>query len=227
MAMFRQFSLGLAVFLILAIVIGLALVYFYVRVDHTFLVNVIAKRCTDLILNSNFFFVVSLLFAILLLSCARSLLGMILGLGPGHSRLLTIDGEGGQISVALDAVEEFLRRKGSAVSGVKDLQVNAEVSGGLLLVHTRLVLILARDIPSFSREFQGLLRNEVTKTLGFQNVKEVRVIIQKMVTEETAPGPVPAPEGTAEPALPAVSTPAEREDAFWADRSADERGEER
>jgi len=176
----------------LAIIVGLGYVYF---VNGLFLVNA-AKQSTDLIFNYPFSWVVLLLIVVVLVNCLLSVLAVMFGISPTYVRHLTIDGEGGRIAVALDAVEEYLQRKASMVSGVKDLQIHAEVSAGSLVVHSRLTLILERDIPTFSREFQGLLSREISSTLGFQNIQEIRVIINKMVSGE---GAIPAKEPT-EPA---------------------------
>jgi len=178
---YRRLSLIVAFLLLLGAAVGLAYVYF---AEEPLLLNA-ARWTTDWLLNSSFSWVIVLILVLILVNVAFSVLAAAFEFTPGFSRQLTIEGEGGQISVALDAVEEFLRRKGCEVSGVQELQVNAEVCSGLLAVYCRLSLILDRDIPSFGKEFQGLLRNEITRTLGVQNIKEVRVIIHKMVTDDS------------------------------------------
>ncbi len=203
MTAFRRISLGVAALLMLAIIVGLGYVYF---VDQTFLVNA-AKRCTDLMFNYPFSWVVLLLIVIVLVNCLLSVLAVMLGIAPTYVRHLMIEGESGRIAVALDAVEEYLQRKGSMVTGVKDLQIHSEVSAGSLIVHSRLVLILEKDIPTFSREFQGLLRREITATLGFQNIQEIRVIIHKMVSDGTAAQPATAAEEEKPEAEPAEEEP--------------------
>jgi len=178
---YRRLSLIIAFLILLGAAVGLAYVYF---AGEPLLMNA-ARWITDWLLNSNFSWVIVLILVLLLVNLAFSALAAAFEFTPGFSRHLTIEGEGGQISVALDAVEEFLRRKGCEVSGVQELQVNAEVCSGLLAVYCRLSLILDRDIPTFAKEFQGLLRNEITRTLGAQDIKEIRVIIHKMVTDDS------------------------------------------
>ncbi|MFH1740784.1 MAG: alkaline shock response membrane anchor protein AmaP [bacterium] len=186
MTFFRRISLIVAFLLMVGIAVGLG--YARLSGDKAFLPNA-AQQAANLIYDHTFSWVLLLVVVLLLVNFAISVLAVAFEISPSFSRHLTIDGESGQISVALDAVEDFLRRKGSLVSGVKDLHIQSEVSKGMLRVYCRLSLILDRDIPTFSREFQGLLRTEITKTLGVQNIKEIRVIIHRMVTEELTARP--------------------------------------
>ena len=60
--------------------------------------------------------------------------------------------------------------------------------GGLVL-STKVVLELQRNVPEFSREFQEKLRRELTETLGLGKIKEIRVMIHKIFPRNAAKEP--------------------------------------
>lgn len=120
------------------------------------------------------------------LGCSLSLLSILLGIEPGASPLIVLNSEAGTVGVSIDAVEEFVKRKGEAVRGVRNLQVHANVEDTGLVIHNRIVLELQRNIPEFIHEFQSLIHRELTVTLGLQNVKEVKVLIHKIFPKDAS-----------------------------------------
>ncbi len=124
------------------------------------------------------------------LGCALSLFALLLGMEPGVRRQVVLEGEGGKIGVALDAVEDFIKRKCSSIPGIRDLQVRAEDENGELNIRTKLILELHRNVPEFTKEFQGKIYRELNETLGLQNIKEVQVMIHKIFPRESSKEPV-------------------------------------
>ncbi len=129
-------------------------------------------------------------FGFITLGCSLSLFALLLGLEPGTKRQVVFENEGGSVGVALDAVEDFIKRKCSNITGVRDLQVRAEEENGELRLQTKVVLELQRNVPDFSREFQQRIHRELEETLGFQNIKEVKVLIHKIFPREAPKEPV-------------------------------------
>lgn len=120
------------------------------------------------------------------LGCSLSLLSILLGLEPGANPHIILESEAGAVGVSVDAVEEFVKRKGETVRGVRDLQVRAEIEEGGLVIRNRIVLELQRNIPEFIHEFQSLIHRELTFTLGLQNIKEVKVLIHKIFPKDSS-----------------------------------------
>ena len=103
---------------------------------------------------------------------------------------MIVENEAGSIGVSLDAVEDFINRKGRQVKGVRDLYVRANVEDGRLSLHTKVILELHENVPEFSEQFQKKIYHELTETLGLKNIKEVRVLIHKIFPKETANDPL-------------------------------------
>lgn len=118
------------------------------------------------------------------LGCSLSLASLLLGIEPAARRQIFLKNETGSIGVSLDAIEEFIKRRGETVRGVRDLSVKAEIQDGGLVIRNRVVLELQRNVPEFTNEFQGVVHRELTDTLGLNNVKEVRVLIHKIFPRE-------------------------------------------
>lgn len=123
------------------------------------------------------------------LGCSLALLSILLGLEPDSSQHIVLESETGTVGVSIDAIEEFVKRKGEAVRGVRDLQVHAEIEDEGLVVRNRIVLELQRNIPEFIHEFQSLIHHELTVTLGMQNIKEVKVLIHKLFPKDASKEP--------------------------------------
>ncbi|RJP26754.1 MAG: alkaline shock response membrane anchor protein AmaP [Candidatus Omnitrophota bacterium] len=124
------------------------------------------------------------------LGCSLSLFALLIGLEPRARRQVVLENENGKVGVALDAVEDFIKRKCSAIPGIRDLQIRAEEVDGELLVRTKVVLELQRSVPDFTREFQGKIHRELEETLGLKNIKEVEVHIHKLFPRESSKEPV-------------------------------------
>jgi uncharacterized alkaline shock family protein YloU len=123
------------------------------------------------------------------LGCSLSLLTLLIGLEPGSSTHVILESETGSVGVSIDAIEEFVKRKGETVRGVRDLQVHAEIEEDGLVVRNRIVLELQRNIPEFIHEFQTIVNHELTVTLGIQNIKEVKVLIHKLFPRDASKEP--------------------------------------
>ncbi|MBI1390543.1 MAG: alkaline shock response membrane anchor protein AmaP [bacterium] len=132
------------------------------------------------------------------LALAMYLLLYALGFEPRLRQHLILSKEDGPIGISLDAVEDFIKRKGRNEPGVRELQVHAEVIDGMLDIDLKMVLELHRNIPDFMREFQQKLNRELKETLGLSNLREVNILIHKILPKENANEPillVPPPAG--------------------------------
>lgn len=128
-------------------------------------------------------------FGLIGLGCSLSLLSLLLGLEPGTQPHVIMESETGTVGVSVDAIEEFVKRKGEAVRGVRDLQVHVDIENEGMVVRNRIVLELQRNIPEFIQEFQSMIHRELTVTLGMQNIKEVKVLIHKIFPKDASKEP--------------------------------------
>jgi len=129
-------------------------------------------------------------FALLSLGCSLSLLALIFGFEPRMRKHIVLEDESGAIGVSLDAIEDFIKRKAININGVRDLHVRAEAVDGELVLKTKVVLELQRNVPEFTKMFQEKIHRELVDTLGLQNVKEVQVLIQKILPREQKSEPI-------------------------------------
>ena len=118
------------------------------------------------------------------LGCGLSLLAAFLGLDPNVRPHIILEQEGGAVGVSLDAIEEFIKRKGQSIDGVRELAIKSELTPEGLAIQTRLTLELQKNVPEFIQAFQGRIYHELTETLGVKEIKEVQVLIHKIVPKD-------------------------------------------
>jgi uncharacterized alkaline shock family protein YloU len=142
------------------------------------------------------------------LGCGLSLLSQFVGLDPADRPHIMLNQEGGVVGVSLDAVEEYIKRKALMVDGVRDVAVRAQMTDEGISLLTRVTLELQRNIPDFIHSFQNRIQYELTETLGLQKVKEIQILIHKILPKESGEGRLlgpPSPVLLKEPE-PAAST---------------------
>lgn len=110
---------------------------------------------------------------------------LILGFEPERQRQVVLKNDAGSIGVSLNAIEEFLRRRCKAISGVRDLSVKTKAVDDSIIVETKLVLELQKNVPEFIRAFQERIRSDLEHIMGLDNVKEVRVLIRKIFPRDS------------------------------------------
>lgn len=122
------------------------------------------------------------------LGCGLSLLALFMGLDPADRPHILLDQEGGVVGVSLDAVEEYIKRKGQTVEGVRDITVRAQMSDEGIILLTRVTLELQRNVPEFIQAFQNKIHYELTETVGLKKVKEIQILIHKILPKEGSEG---------------------------------------
>lgn len=126
------------------------------------------------------------LFSVIASLTSIFLLLTILGVEPNPPRHVTIANESGAVGVSLSAIEEFIKRKGKSVPGIRDLTVKADELNGSLILKTKVVLELQKNIPDFTKAFHDKLRYELEHSLGIQNINDVNVHIKKIYPKESS-----------------------------------------
>ncbi len=117
--------------------------------------------------------------------CTFSLFSQLIGASPALRQYIMFDNKTGSVSVSLDAIEDFIRRKGMAVPEVREIDARVETNDKSLSVHAGLELQLIRNIPEFTKSFQEMLRRELDETLGLKHIKEIKILIKKIGTTES------------------------------------------
>ncbi|MBD3267649.1 alkaline shock response membrane anchor protein AmaP, partial [bacterium] len=122
--------------------------------------------------------------ALISLGCSYYLLLSSLNLDTKTPRFVIQKNETGSIGISLEAVEQFISRTAKNIQGVKDIAVRTDDLEDGLYIQLKLILDLERKVPDFINEFQLTLHRELEETLGLKNVKEVEVLIDKVIPNE-------------------------------------------
>ncbi|MBZ0256658.1 alkaline shock response membrane anchor protein AmaP [bacterium] len=141
-------------------------------------------------LNYGWGVALGLFFSFSFLALGIYLFSAAIGFEPRLRQHIILSQEAGPIGISVDAIEDFIKRKGRAIDGIREMQVQAEMVDGSLEVNLKLVLELNKNIPDFMREFQQRLNRDLTETLGLTNVKDVNILIHKIIPRESSNDPI-------------------------------------
>lgn len=141
-------------------------------------------------LNYGWGVALGLFFSFSFLALGIYLFSAAIGFEPRLRQHIILSQEAGPIGISVDAIEDFIKRKGRAIDGIREMQVQAELVDGSLEVNLKLVLELNKNIPDFMREFQQRLYRDLTETLGLTNVKDVNILIHKIIPRESSNDPI-------------------------------------
>ena len=128
-------------------------------------------------------------FGFISIGCAFSLLLSSINLDAEPKTIVVQESESGNISISQSAIEQFIARTAKNMHAVHDISIRIEEIGNQLSVHIKLILTLERKIPEFVKDFQETLHRELTETLGLNNLRDIQVIIQKVIPQETLASP--------------------------------------
>ena len=95
----------------------------------------------------------------------------------------------GQVSISLSAIEEFIRRIGSALPEVKDLKSDCIATKRGINISTKIIFWSDANIPEATEKIQGLIRTRVQEMLGIDEPIIVKIHVTKIVSREEAKQP--------------------------------------
>ncbi len=127
-----------------------------------------------------------LLFGMITLVCSLALAAIVFDYEPFPTRRMIIENDAGSVGVSLNAIEEFIKRKGKNVTGVRDIQVRASENENGLHLQTKLIVELQKNMPEFIEQFQKKIGYELETTLGIHNIEKVEVLIQKIFPRDAS-----------------------------------------
>ena len=90
----------------------------------------------------------------------------------------------GEVTVALTAVEDLIRRLSSVLPEVKELRPNVIARKGALVVDLRVTLRTGTNIPDLTNRLQEMIRSEIERVLGLEQEPVINVHIAKIVSAE-------------------------------------------
>ncbi len=90
----------------------------------------------------------------------------------------------GDVRIALDAVENLVRKVARGIKGVRDIKGTVTRTQGGLVVELRAVISPEVSIPDVSEEMQSAVKSYVRRVVGVE-VAEVRLHVENISNEST------------------------------------------
>lgn len=120
-----------------------------------------------------------------LLLIAISLLVVQLALGKIYrEKTIAFDNPDGQVTVALAAIENFMKGLVRQIPQLKELKPNIVASKKGIVVNARVTLYSDTNIPNVTETIQSIVKSRVQDMLGIEDPITIRVHIAKIIHKE-------------------------------------------
>lgn len=87
----------------------------------------------------------------------------------------------GEVTVALEAIEDFIKKVGSELSGVKEIKPYAKATRSGILITIRATLWADTHIPEATEELQTIIRGHIHDLLGVEESLTIHVHVGKVI----------------------------------------------
>lgn len=101
-----------------------------------------------------------------------------------REKTIAFTNPGGQVTVSLAAIEDFIRRLISQVPEIKELKPNVVASKRGIEVTNRVILFSDTNIPQVTERIQALIKKRVQEMLGIEDTINVLVHVSKIIQKE-------------------------------------------
>jgi len=90
----------------------------------------------------------------------------------------------GEVTIALSAVEDLIRRLAGIIPEIKELRPNVVATKKGILVDIRVVLKAAANIPEITSRLQEIARSKIQEVLGIEEQIVIRIHVTKIISLE-------------------------------------------
>lgn len=87
----------------------------------------------------------------------------------------------GEVTVALEAIEEFIRKLGNDLSGVKEIKPYVKATRAGIFITLRATLWADTHIPEVTETLQGVIRGHIHEILGVEEPITIHVHVGKLI----------------------------------------------
>ena len=101
-----------------------------------------------------------------------------------RQRTIAFTNPDGQVTISLNAIEDFIRRTARHVSEVRDIKSDVLATKKGIEVTSRITLWSESHIPEVTEKIQSLIKTRVQEMLGIEDPVWVRVHVAKIVAPE-------------------------------------------
>jgi uncharacterized alkaline shock family protein YloU len=172
--------LGIIFYATVLIIIGLSLVIFALnRLEPQVINDTLIYLQNDL--TSRLIVGLSGLLLILLsFSFAQLLLGRL-----QREKTIAFTTSSGQVTIALSAVEDLIRRLTGIIPEIKDLRPDVRATKkGSIIVDIRVVLRSEANIPELTARLQEITRSKIQEVLGIEEQIVIKIHVAKIISIE-------------------------------------------
>ncbi|MFC1514335.1 alkaline shock response membrane anchor protein AmaP [Candidatus Omnitrophota bacterium] len=127
--------------------------------------------------------ITGLLGLLVILVCIRTIQTLIIK--TQREKTIAFEGNYGQVSISLAAVEDMIKKLLLDFKELKDVKPQVTASKKGLQVVLRVVLTSYTSIPEFTAKVQEVVRSKLQNMLGLEEEMSVRVEIKKILCPET------------------------------------------
>lgn len=90
----------------------------------------------------------------------------------------------GEVTIALTAVEDLIKRISSVIPGIKELRPDVVASKKGIIVDLRVILRSEANIPELTQRLQEMCRSKIQEVLGIEEPIIVKIHVLKIVAGE-------------------------------------------
>ena len=106
-----------------------------------------------------------------------------------RQRTIAFNNPDGQVTIALGAIEDFIRKAARQVTEIKDLKSDVLATKKGIEIAARVSLWSESHIPEVTEKIQSLIKTRVQEMLGIEDPVWVRVHVAKIVARDEKEGP--------------------------------------
>ncbi len=101
-----------------------------------------------------------------------------------REKTIAFENPDGQVTISLNAVEDFIRRAMKQLPEVKELRPNVRASKKGVLIINRVTLFSDVHIPDVTEKIQNIVKGRVQEMLGIDEPINIKVHVVKIVHRE-------------------------------------------
>ncbi|MFA5143142.1 MAG: alkaline shock response membrane anchor protein AmaP [Candidatus Omnitrophota bacterium] len=104
-----------------------------------------------------------------------------------REKTIAFENPDGQVTIALSAIEDFIRRALRQLPEVKELKPNVRAGKKGIIIINKVTLFSDVNIPETTEKIQNIVKSRVQDMLGVEEPISIRVHVVKIVHKEEPP----------------------------------------
>lgn len=172
-------ALGIYFYAALIILLGLILILFSADILG---VGDLINTINNISYTPNLRIIIGLL-GVLLILISISFANVILGKFQ-REKTIAFTTPSGEVTIALQAVEDLIKRMGNLIYEIKDLKPNVVATKKGIIVNIRIVLKSEANIPELTARLQDITKSKLQEVLGLEEEIIIKIHVAKIISAE-------------------------------------------